>query len=530
MRRIIDALLAAQMPVLSWWGARSGGDRASATLSILSIFMLGAWLHIQGLATVGEIVTFINFATMLIGRLEQMVGFVNSLFMQAGRVGDFFEVIDTTPGVADRPGAMDPGRLTGRVTPRKSASPMTASARRWTTSLCSRTGRNHSPVGSTGSGKSTTMSLLHRVFDPTEGSICIDGIDIRDMTLQSLRRNIGVVFQEPMLFAFDQENLRVGKPDATAENWRSPSSGRRDFVARQTEGLNSKVGERGRAVGRRAPARIDRARPARDPPLMIFDEATSALDATTERQIQAALDAATKGRTTFVIAHRPATIRNANRIPVFDAGKVVESGTSRAGGAGRQVRTTLRRRNSWPPPPSRKRPIRRLPELDRTGCPRWARCRIDRRSHDRPVKKAAGWTRLQMVPRACDGIAGTRARERRPAALDWYGLLTALGGSRHPARDHSNWNRRRARPSTRYRGFSTGWRVRGSVDPERLRGRQARRARLAGPTKRRDPREHARDLPASSSKNSSTFCRARRSRRWTGCWATCCRNGGPARD
>ncbi|MFO1117725.1 MAG: glucan ABC transporter ATP-binding protein/ permease [Beijerinckiaceae bacterium] len=332
MRGIIDALLAAQMPVLSWWALAAVATRASATLSILSIFMLGAWLHIQGLATVGEIVTFINFATMLIGRLEQMVGFVNSLFMQAGRVRDFFEVIDTTPGVADRPGAMDPGRLTGRVTFEKVGFSYDGKRKAVDdVSFAVEPGETIALVGSTGSGKSTTMSLLHRVFDPTEGSICIDGIDIRDMTLQSLRRNIGVVFQEPMLFARSiEENLRVGKPDATAEELALAleRSQAKDFVARQTEGLNSKVGERGRSLSGGERQRVSIARALlKDPPLMIFDEATSALDATTERQIQAALDAATKGRTTFVIAHRLATIRNANRILVFDAGKVVESGS-----------------------------------------------------------------------------------------------------------------------------------------------------------------------------------------------------------
>jgi len=332
MRRIIDALLAAQMPVLSWWAIAAVATRASSTLSILSIFLVGTWLHLQGLATVGEIVTFINFATMLIGRLEQMVGFVNSLFMQAARVKDFFEVIDTRPGVEDRPGAVDPGRLTGRVSfdrvtfsydgVRKAVNDV---------SFVVEPGQTVALVGSTGSGKSTTMSLLHRVFDPTSGGIAIDGVDIRDMTLLSLRRNIGVVFQEPMLFARSiEENLRVGKPEATAQEIETAleRAQAKDFVARQTDGLDARVGERGRSLSGGERQRVSIARALlKDPPIMIFDEATSALDATTERQIQAALDAATRGRTTFVIAHRLATIRNADRILVFDSGSVVESGS-----------------------------------------------------------------------------------------------------------------------------------------------------------------------------------------------------------
>lgn len=332
MRRIIDALLAAQMPVLSWWAVAAVATRASATISILAIFLVGTWLHLQNLATVGEIVTFINFATMLIGRLEQMVGFVNVLFLDAPRINSFFDVLDTHPSVADRPGAADPGRLQGRVAfehvtfsydgVRNAVSDVT---------FVVQPGETIALVGSTGSGKSTTLGLLHRVFDPSGGRVLIDGMDIRDLTLVSLRRNIGVVFQEPMLFARSiEENLRIGKPDASPDEIDTAlqRAQAKDFIGRQSEGLATRVGERGRSLSGGERQRLSIARALlKDPPIMIFDEATSALDATTERQIQAALDAATKGRTTFVIAHRLATIRNADRILVFDAGRIVESGS-----------------------------------------------------------------------------------------------------------------------------------------------------------------------------------------------------------
>ncbi|HMN71162.1 MAG TPA: glucan ABC transporter ATP-binding protein/ permease [Rhodoblastus sp.] len=331
MRRIIDALLAAQMPVLSWWALAAVATRASATLSILTIFLVGTWLHLQGQATVGEIVTFINFATMLIGRLEQMVGFVNVLFLDAPRINSFFGVLDTQPGVADRPNAADPGRLNGRVTfehvtfsydgVRNAVSNVTFNVQ---------PGETVALVGATGSGKSTTLGLLHRVFDPAEGRVLVDGMDIRDLKLVALRRNIGVVFQEPMLFARSiEENLRIGRPEASREeiDLALERAQAKDFIERQTEGLATKVGERGRSLSGGERQRLSIARALlKDPPIMIFDEATSALDATTERQIQAALDAATKGRTTFVIAHRLATIRNADRILVFDGGRIVESG------------------------------------------------------------------------------------------------------------------------------------------------------------------------------------------------------------
>ena len=332
LRRISKDLLAAQMPVLTWWALATVATRASATLSILTIFVLGTWLHFKGAASVGEIVTFINFATMLIARLEQLVGFVNVLGMQAPKLADFFGVFDTKSVVVDKPDAVDPGRLQGHVVFRDvtfSYDGMRKAVADLNLEVAP--GETIALVGATGSGKSTTLGLLHRVFDPDTGVITIDGHDLRDMKLAALRRNIGVVVQEPMLFARSiEENLRVGKPDATREEMavaleRAQAA---EFVSRQSGGITTRVGERGRSLSGGERQRISIARALlKDPPIMILDEATSALDATTEKQIQAALDLATHGRTTFVIAHRLATIRNASRIIVFDQGRVIESGT-----------------------------------------------------------------------------------------------------------------------------------------------------------------------------------------------------------
>lgn len=332
LKRIIDDLLAAQMPVLSWWALVAVASRASATLTILSIFLLGTWLHLNGMASIGEIVTFTNFATMLIGRLEQVVGFVNVLFQQSAKIADFFAVLDTQPTVADRPGARDAGRLSGAVAFENVT--FSYDGRRKAVknvSFKARPGETIALVGATGSGKSTTLGLLHRVFDPDEGAVKIDGVDIRQFTLLSLRRNIGVVFQEPMLFARTiEENLRIGNPDATdADMARALELAQAsEFVSRQSDGRETLVGERGRSLSGGERQRLSIARALlKDPPILVFDEATSALDATTERQIQKALDAATRGRTTFVIAHRLATVRNADHILVFDQGEIVESGS-----------------------------------------------------------------------------------------------------------------------------------------------------------------------------------------------------------
>jgi ATP-binding cassette subfamily B protein len=186
-------------------------------------------------------------------------------------------------------------------------------------------------VGPTGSGKSTAMSLLYRAFDPSEGRILIDGVDLRDLALNNLRSNISVVFQEPMLFARTiRDNLLVGKPDASeAELWDALARAQaQDVVERLPEGLDTVLSERGRSLSGGERQRLSIARALlKDAPILILDEATSALDANTERKLKLAIDAAMQGRTTFVIAHRLSTVRNATNILVFDQGRIVETGT-----------------------------------------------------------------------------------------------------------------------------------------------------------------------------------------------------------
>ena len=186
-------------------------------------------------------------------------------------------------------------------------------------------------VGATGAGKSTALALLYRVYDPQSGKISIDGRDIRGVKLTSLRRNIGVIFQEPLLFNRSiAENLRVGNPDATDEQILAACRRAEalDFIERHGDGLNATVGERGRMLSGGERQRLSIARALlKDPPILILDEATSALDAATEAKVTAALNEVMKGRTTFVIAHRLATVRNATRILVFDRGRIVESGS-----------------------------------------------------------------------------------------------------------------------------------------------------------------------------------------------------------
>lgn len=332
VRMLVDKLLAAQMPLLNWWALVAVLTRASTTLTVILIFLVGTWLHLRGQATIGEIVTFMNFTNMLISRLEQVVSFVNNLFTTAPRLTEFFDVYDAEPAVHDRPEAIDPGRLRGLIEFKDvSFSYDGKRSALYDVSFTAQPGETVAIVGTTGAGKSTAMAMLHRVFDPQSGSVTIDGIDIRQMTLTSLRHNIGVVFQESLLFNRSiEDNLRVGKPDATDEEIRAAIERAQatEFISRQTNGLKHRVGERGRALSGGERQRLSIARALlKDPPILILDEATSALDASTEQKVQIALDEVIKGRTTFVIAHRLATIRNATRILVFENGRIIEQGS-----------------------------------------------------------------------------------------------------------------------------------------------------------------------------------------------------------
>ena len=332
VRFVADKLLAAQMPVLSWWALVTVITRASTTITVLAIFSVGIFLHERGLTSVGEIVMFVSFASMLIQRLEQVVSFINSVFMEAPRLQEFFNVLDAVPAVHDRPDAIDTGRLSGLVEFNDVS--FSYDGKRPAVedlSFVALPGQTIALVGPTGAGKSTAIALLHRAFDPQSGIIKVDGMDVRGLKLAALRRNIGVVFQEALLFNRSiADNLRVGKPDATDEELRIAAERAQalEFIERSEKGFETNAGERGRMLSGGERQRLSIARALlKNPPILILDEATSALDAVTEAKVNAALDEVMKGRTTFVIAHRLSTIRNATRILVFDNGRVIESGT-----------------------------------------------------------------------------------------------------------------------------------------------------------------------------------------------------------
>jgi ATP-binding cassette subfamily B protein len=317
--------LAAQFPVLAWWALATISTRASATLTLIGVLVFGVWLDMRGLTSLGQIVAFMGLAGGLIGRLDQINGFLYRIFGAAADLTLYFDTMAVSPAVADLPGARAVGRLEGRVRFENVTYAYDERPALSDVSFEAPAGRTVALVGGTGSGKSTAMALLYRAFDAQAGRVTIDGIDLREMTLASLRANIGVVLQEPYLLARSvADNLRVGKPDASdAELSRALTLAQADFVT----DLKAGIGERGRNLsgGERQRLAIARAL-AKDPPILILDEATSALDAATESRLQAALESARRGRTTFVIAHRLSTIRNADVILVFERGRIIEAG------------------------------------------------------------------------------------------------------------------------------------------------------------------------------------------------------------
>lgn len=332
LEQIGGRLLAAQMPVLRWWAAAAVATRASATFTLMAVLMLGTYLHLTGEVTVGQVVASMSLASALIGKLEASTSFLHQLFSDAPKIQEYFAVLGQLPSVQDAPNAISASKVRGEVTFEHVTFGYDASRLALQdVSFVARPGEIIALVGATGSGKSTSLGLLYRAYDPNAGRVLLDGVDLREYRLDSLRRNIAVVFQEPLLFARSvRENLLVGRPEATdAEIWVALERAQaRSLVEALPQRLDTVLSERGRSLSGGERQRLSIARALlKAPPILILDEATAALDATTEQLLAAALDEVMKDRTSFVIAHRLATVRHATRILVFDQGQIVETGT-----------------------------------------------------------------------------------------------------------------------------------------------------------------------------------------------------------
>ena len=334
-------LLSAQYPVLTWWGILAVLQRSAATLTMVAVFAAGAVLSARGELTVGQIVSFVAFAGLLIGKLDQLCGFAVRIHQQGPALRNLFALMDEALAVAEKPGAVPLASTNGNVefdavSFHYDNGPQGVDA----ISFAANAGQTIALTGPTGSGKSTTIALLQRFRAPDEGKILIDGQDIACVTMASLRSAISIVFQDVGLFNRSiAENIRIGKPEATDAQVAHAAklAEAHDFISAKPGAYGFVIGERGASLSGGERQRIAIARAIlKDAPILILDEATSALDAETEAKIKRALDTLRKGRTTFVIAHRLSTVADADQIIVLDHGKIVERGrfTELANGKG----------------------------------------------------------------------------------------------------------------------------------------------------------------------------------------------------
>lgn len=331
LKQLVEKVLTAQYPVLRGWAWVAVANRAASTLTVIGIFAFGVQLHGKGEISVGAIVSFVGFALMMIGRLEQLAGFISELFFQGPALTNFFEILDARNGLQDDPDAPGLRDVKGEVAFEdisfgyEAAHPVLKNL-----TFKVRAGSTVAIVGPTGAGKTTALSLLYRAYDPDRGRITIDGVDIRRVKLSSLRAHIAVVFQNPgLLYRSIAENLRIGKPDATDAELEAAAlaAEAHHFVTDKPGGYAAMVAEHGKSLSGGERQRLSIARAMlKDAPILILDEATSALDNATESRVQRALGALVKGRTTFVIAHRLSTVRTAEQILVLKDGRLVESG------------------------------------------------------------------------------------------------------------------------------------------------------------------------------------------------------------
>jgi ATP-binding cassette, subfamily B, bacterial len=302
---------------------------AAGTAAVLG---LGALQVREGNLTIGELLVMLAYIRAVYTPLETISSTMNSVQEQLIGFEMALELLDTSPEVEERPNARSIGRCHGEVTFEDVS--FCYGGRDSTLrdiSFHAEPGESIAIVGPTGAGKSTLVSLLPRFYDPAQGRILIDGSDIRDLTLASLRAQVSLVLQEPLLFSGSiEDNIRYGRPEASREEVRAAAeaANAHDFIERLPKGYRTKLGERGAKLSGGERQRICVARAfLKDAPILILDEPTSSVDSRTESVILEAMGRLMEGRTTFMIAHRLSTVRNATQILVVNDGELVEQGT-----------------------------------------------------------------------------------------------------------------------------------------------------------------------------------------------------------
>ena len=329
----------------SYFNANTGAARLAAlffpavdfigSLATALVIGVGGWLIVGDALTPGVLVAFVLYVTRFFEPILELAQRYNTFQATMASSERIFALLDTAPDMLDAPDAIELPPITGHVKFENVAfgyndGEMVLHG----INLEAKPGETIALVGETGAGKSTIIRLLGRFFDLTDGSLTIDGYDIRDVTQASLRRQLGVVLQDTFLFGGSvADNIRYGRLDATDAEVEAAarSVGAHEFISKLHDGYQTDVGENGvnLSVGQRQIISFARALLA-DPRLLILDEATSSVDTTTEKHIQTALETLMRGRTSFVIAHRLSTITSASKIVVLDRGQIVEIGTHEA--------------------------------------------------------------------------------------------------------------------------------------------------------------------------------------------------------
>ncbi|MDA0254605.1 MAG: ABC transporter ATP-binding protein [Planctomycetota bacterium] len=300
-------------------------------VGLLIVWAAGASLVFADSLTVGALTAFLAYIGRFYGRLESMVRMVPATQRAAASAERIFDILDCAPTVAEPTRPIDPGRLEGRIEIEGLTFRYGAREVLHGIDLTIEPGEMIGLVGASGSGKTTLANLICRFYDPAAGVIRADGIDLRRLSLEAYRANLGVVLQEPFLFfGTVAENIAYGRPQASREEIvaAARAAGAHEFILKLPAGYDSKVGERGTALSGGERQRISIARALLvDPRILLLDEATSSVDVETEAVIQAAIDRLVTGRTTIAIAHRLPTLRRANRLVVLEAGRIIEVGT-----------------------------------------------------------------------------------------------------------------------------------------------------------------------------------------------------------
>lgn len=331
LRTYVRKLENAQFPVLNWWALASGLNRMASTFSMVVVLVLGAYFVTKGTMRVGDVIAFIGFAQLMIGRLDQISAFINQTVTARAKLEEFFEMEDATAERQEPEEATELTNVQGDIVFDNVTFEFPNSGQGvYGVSFEVKCGQTVAIVGPTGAGKTTLINILQRVYDPAIGRVLIDGTDTRTVSRHSLRRAIATVFQDAGLFNRSIEaNIRIGCEDATYEQVHAAAkaAAAHDFILAKSHGYDTMAGERGTQLSGGERQRLAIARAIlKNAPILVLDEATSALDVETEEKVKRAVEDLSQNRTTFIIAHRLSTVQSADLVLFMDKGHLVEFG------------------------------------------------------------------------------------------------------------------------------------------------------------------------------------------------------------